>query len=76
MIDCLDTEALWYRSTVLDTREERNESEPEIPPVKEAFVAYRVYEEEGHKTDERDGRKFTGWSHKYDAWLNVNSSSI
>lgn len=34
--------------------------------IEEVFVAFRIYdEEEGHKED-NDGRKYVGWSNKYD----------
>jgi hypothetical protein len=47
------------------------------PPMKEVYVGYRYYdEEEGHKIDEKDGRKFTGWSFRYDIWLPVTSPQI
>jgi hypothetical protein len=45
-------------------------------PCKEAYVAYRVYDdEEGHKVDD-DGRKYIGWSNKYDVWTTVSSPII
>jgi hypothetical protein len=70
MIDCIDNEAVWYRSTVLDVKETPvvDEDLPQAPPIREAFVAYRYYsEEEGHKVDEElGGKKFVGWSNKYD----------
>lgn len=44
---------------------------------KEAYVAFRYYdEEEGHKIDDIDGRKFIGWSNKYDEWQTVTSPTI
>lgn len=84
LIDCMDTEGTWYRSTILETRETQlvvnnpkytpNDSN-ELPQInqtfKEVYVAYRFYcEEEGHKTDE-EGKKYVGWSNKYDTWLPV-----
>ena len=79
LIDCLDSEATWYRSTVLQTREvpQRGEGHAEgnEPSIKEVFVAYRYYsEEEGHKSDEEG--KYVGWSNKYDAWIPVSSPQI
>ena len=40
MIDCIDNEAIWYRSTVLEVRETPavvagDEDLPQAPPVKE-----------------------------------------
>lgn len=63
-IDCIDSENIWYRSTVLDIRTQKDGT------CKEAYVGFRVYEEEGHKTDD-DGRRYTGWSNKYDEWKPV-----
>jgi len=68
---------MWYRSTVLETREQKNELDPDLAPIKEIYVGYRIYsEEEGHKIDERDQRKFIGWSYRYDVWLPFNSPQI
>lgn len=67
---------MWYKATVLETREVKEDPESADPPIKDVQIGYRIYEEEGHKQDERDGRKFTGWSHRYDAWLPVNSSLV
>ena len=40
---------------------------------KEIYVGYRIYDEdEGHKTDD-DGRKFIGWSNRYDDWVTCSS---
>lgn len=73
MIDCVDTEGVWYRSTVLQTKltEVNDEDIPNAPPIKEVLVAYRYYsEEEGHKIDEEaGGKKYVGWSNKYDQWI-------
>jgi len=67
---------MWYRSTVLEVRETNEDAKSQDPPYKEVNVGYRVYEEEGHKVDENNGKKFTGWSHRYDAWIPVNSLQI
>jgi len=37
----------------------------------EVLIAYRIYETEGEKSDEMG--QFTGWSMKYDEWLNIMS---
>ena len=71
LIDCLDSEGVWYKSTVLEERLTKpilssNEA------VKEVNVGYRYYsEEEGHKSDEVG--KYVGWSNKYDSWHTVSS---
>ena len=51
---------------------------PNAPPNREALIAYRYYsEEEGHKVDEeRNGKKYVGWSSKYDEWIPVTSPRI
>lgn len=41
---------MWYKSTVLDVRESKTNNDTKT--TKEVYVAYRVYEEEGHKVDE------------------------
>lgn len=69
-IDCIDSESIWYRSTVLDTRNLKDGE------VKEAYVGFRVYHEEGHKTDDDGHRKFTGWSNKYDEWRSVTCPTL
>lgn len=84
MIDCIDTEGTWYRSTVLNVREGPDQHIPEeeakvispnLPPFKEVYVAYRYYdEEEGHKTDTEG--KYVGWSDKYDQWYPVTSPVV
>ena len=80
LVDSIDSEGVWYRSTVLDLRETPlDDSEmPNAPPIKEALIAYRYYsEEEGHKNDEeKNGAKFVGWSSKYDEWIPVTSPKI
>lgn len=69
-IDCIDHEKDWYKSTVLETRISRN---PDGEEVREVYVGFRTYDEEGSKTDD-EGRKFFGWSEKYDEWLGVTAS--
>ena len=82
MIDCIDNEAIWYRSTVLEVRETPavagDEDLPQAPPVKEVYVAYRYYsEEDGHKVDDDlGGKKYVGWSNKYDTWMPATSPQI
>jgi hypothetical protein len=40
------------------------------------FIGYRVYNEKGEKTDPSNGKKYTGWSKKYDAWFSATSPRI
>ena len=42
---------------------------------KNNFTAYRIYDENGDKFDS-EGRKFKGWSSKYDEWLTVTNPRI
>jgi hypothetical protein len=42
--------------------------------VKMAFVAYRVYVENGAKSDERGA--YDGWSNRFDEWISVYSPRI
>ena len=47
IVDCLDSEAIWYRSTIIDERVTPNGAGKDI---RELYIGYRVYdEEEGHK---------------------------
>lgn len=44
--------------------------------MREVYVGFRIYdEEEGHKVDD-DGRKYQGWSNRYDEWVTVTSPTI
>ncbi len=63
-MDILDTQGDWFLGTVLKLREAGK------PPntVKECYVCFRVYMEDGTKLDNR-GRKHEGWSEQYDTWL-------
>jgi len=72
IIDALDDEKDWYKSTILDTRMVKNVEGTEI---KEIYVGFRTYEEEGSKEDD-DGRKFFGWSSKYDTWYSVTDLAV
>jgi hypothetical protein len=81
MIDCIDDEGVWYRSTVLEVKETPlgdDADDPQARPIKEVYVAYRYYnKDEGHKVDENlGGKKYVGWSNKYDAWLPGTSPQI
>ena len=38
----------------------------------QAFVAYRVPDEKGDKTD-KDGKKFFGWDETFDEWITLYS---
>lgn len=55
-----------------------DEDLPNAPPLKQVYVGFRYYnEEEGHKTcEERVGKKYVGWSSRYDEWIPVTSPKI
>lgn len=72
-IDAVDAEMDWYKSFVLAVRE--TEVEGEDKPVKEVLVAYRNHTEDGHR-QEKDGRRFDGWSSKYDEWRDAADPRI
>lgn len=71
LIDCLDTIGVWYQATVLETElKEINGT-----TVKMVYVAFRRLDEDGPKTDD-EGRRYNGWSDKYDEWINPYSLRI
>ena len=65
-VDAVDNEFDWYKSLVLKARERETE---EGQLVKEVYIGYRNYTEEGNKEDS-DG-KFFGWTCKSDEWQDV-----
>ena len=73
MCDISDLQNVWYNSTVLDVKEEVDFENKE--KVHMIYIGYRVYEEKGEKVDS-EGRKFTGWSKKYDAWFSSTSPRV
>ena len=73
-LDSLDSESVWYKSTCLEVKTKETNDNRQL---KEMYVGYRVYdEEEGHKVDENDGRKYVGWSNRYDEWVSVTSPTV
>ena len=70
LIDCSDEYNKWFRSTVLNTRENSSVNF-NGKPIKEVFFGFRYYHEEGHKTDREEGN-YTGWVN-FDIWRNVSS---
>ena len=72
IIDVCDTSNIWYNSTVLDVSIQKTSEDTEI---KQVFVGYRVYCENGDKVD-AEGKKFSGWSSRYDEWLSVTNPRI
>lgn len=44
--------------------------------MQEAYVGFRVYDdEEGHKVDD-EGRRFVGWSNRYDEWKSITCPTV
>ena len=81
-IDTCDTSHVWYTSTVLEVREQ-GESDKYYKEIKigNLFLStshplgYRTYNEDGDKVD-ADGRKFFGWSARYDEWFVVTNPRL
>ncbi|KAL4488468.1 hypothetical protein ABPG72_013036 [Tetrahymena utriculariae] len=73
VIDVCDTACVWYQSTILDTRSVIIEGIQE--PIKELYIGYRVYCEDGDIKDTQ-GRSFNGWTSKYDEWLSAHSPRL
>jgi len=71
LLDCYDTASDWYNCTITGIRTTVIETGEEATEVK---IAYRVYQEDGGKSDEIGN--FRGWSKKYDEWLNVHDPRI
>lgn len=42
--------------------------------IKVGFIAYRIYQENGTKSDEKG--KFEGWSSRFDEWVSIYSPRI
>ena len=74
LCDISDSQNVWYSSTVLDVKVEVDLVTKE--KVHKIYIGYRVYEECGEKNDPDTGKKFTGWSSKYDEWLPATSPRV
>jgi len=72
VIDVCDTSHVWYNATVL---QEREFTIDEDKPIKEIYIGYRTYDENGDRVDQ-EGRRFFGWSSKYDEWLTVTNPRV
>ena len=72
LVDCMDNERDWYKSTVLASRMVPGANGE---PVKQIRVGFRNYHEEGSKTDDA-GETFFGWSSKYDIWMGVTEPLV
>ena len=70
LVDAND-KTTWNKSTVLDIKEQV------VAPgrtAKMAFIGYRVYMENGPKSDEKG--TFDGWSNRFDEWVSIYSARI
>jgi hypothetical protein len=70
-IDCNDKTS-WNKAHVMEIKE------VEVTPtriVKMAHIAFRIYQENGTKTDEK-GQKFEGWSTRFDEWISIYNPRI
>ena len=62
---------VWNKSTILDTKD------LEVAPdriLKLAFIAFRVYVENGPKFDAKG--TYDGWSDRFDEWISIYSPRI
>lgn len=60
----------WEPATIFQTRIQREGDRQ----YEEAFIAFRIYEENGKKEDARG--KFNGWTSKFDEWIPLYSPRI
>lgn len=70
LVDAND-KSVWNKSTILDIKDQV------IGPnrvIKMAYIGYRVYVENGIKSDEKG--TFEGWSTKFDEWIAIYSPRI
>jgi len=69
-IDCNDKTS-WNKAHIMELKDQ------EVAPgrtIKVGFIAYRIYQENGTKTDEKG--KFEGWSSRFDEWVSIYSPRI
>ena len=67
-IDACSSSSTWCHAVILDTRE--SETYESDVPVKEVYVGFRRYDEEGDREDE-EGRSYYETSNRDDDWLVV-----
>ena len=70
-MDILDNQGKWFLGTVLQKREFIMKEQK----FQECYVCYRIYTEDGSKTDNK-GRRHEGWSEQYDCWIPAYSIKI
>ena len=71
-VDAFDKAKVWYPSTVLDLQDHTDPYGRKWQVLK---VGFRIYHEEALKTDD-EGRKYEGWSARFDEWLPLWSPKI
>jgi len=74
-IDAFDTEHYWYRSTIIDVDTAIDEATGQEVTAR-VQIAFRHYQEEGSKFDEKEGKNYTGWDARYDEWRTVEAPTI
>lgn len=70
VIDAHD-KTVWTKSTILEVKEQQVTPERTVTM---AYVAFRIYVENGSKTDERGS--YDGWSNRFDEWMSIYSPRI
>ena len=74
LIDCMDEEMEWLKSTVIRHEFYANGEGESIPLI---TVGFRTYEAEGNKCDEDDSnKKFYGWTSKCDRSYSVTDPRV
>ena len=72
LIDGYDSTKKWYQSEVQNTEYFKDEGGREVLRLR---VGFRIYHPEGNKTDD-DGKKYSGWSEKFDETIPAYSPRI
>lgn len=69
LVDAQDAMKIWYASTVVDKKANKDEGYPEVK------IGYRTYHPEGNRED-NNREKYFGWSESFDNWLPLYSPRI
>lgn len=73
-IDAFDKAKSWYASTILSIKENQTQ---DGRTFKVAEIGFRIFSENGKKAPETEGgKRYDGWSSKFDEWLPLNSPKI
>lgn len=68
----MDTNNVWYNSTVLDRREKIKDDKEII----EISIGFRIYDEKGDSYDSFQSKRYFGLSTSFDEWLSISSPRI